>query len=690
MITFCFVNYSSSVEQWVPDIAWLSFKSYFEDNSPYKDQVRFPFPFFSSVAETGDPSELGDKILAENPDVVGFSLYLWNVGLSKVVAQYLKSKKPDIKIIVGGPHTPYQRNQNYFKELPYIDLVCNTDGYGEPFVLDLLNQMCEGKYDPADITFAVYPSKKRNTWFSSKKGFYKREFKWPKDIYKRNADYIANGNIHNVIPVATLETSRGCPFGCVFCEWGGGINSKVSFKPTEYVLDDIDFLWDALRPKIMEFTDANFGIIKRDVEIAKHIYEKQLKDDLLQSISLYGPTKVNKENLYYILEMWMEVGLMKDASKIPVQNFDQSILKNIKRTDSPWQENANMIREVLSKYKNDGTELRYELIMGLPGETLDSFYNDFDITGEILPHRHVWWLLPTSPASDPSYIDQFKLETVKVKYTRLKSVESKTAIFRNDLLDDPIPELNKNPEFSYPTDIVVQSYSYTRDDWVEMAMVQAFMMAYMVSGSLRTIVKYIQKDSNILLSAFTKKFYREFLLGEYMHPLQNKIVKVMRDELTKKVHSDVCTNIDYVDLSSVLPFNISARISSAATILHNLDNDTFFKGMLEWASENWDDPALLDCIEWSRQAYLSLEYNPEKGRQVSSEYDWVGYTFFSKPLSKRSIKWHAKDINKYANKGAPIEWHKYSAKDKVLKFLFPYSSDLFVSRVLSEYEVING
>lgn len=690
MITFCYVNYSSTIEHWSPEIAWLSFKSYFEDNSPYKGQVRFPYPFYSSVAESGNPTELGDKILAENPDVVGFSLYMWNIGLTKIVANYLKKKNPNIKIVVGGPHTPYKSNPNYFKEMSDFDLVCNIDGYGEPFILDLLNQLCEGRYDPKEITFSIYPNKSRELWFESKKSFYKREFKWPKDMYKRNADYIKTGNIHKSIPIAFLEGSRGCPFGCVFCEWGGGISSKVSFKPTEYIIDDIEFLWHAMQPKVIEFTDANFGIVERDVEIIRYIYEKQKKDDLLRSISLFGPTKVNKENLFQILEMLMEVGLMKDASKIPVQNFDKTILENIKRTDGPWKEHADRVRDILSRYPNDGTELRFEMILGLPGETLDSFYTDFDITGELIPHRHLWWMLPTAPAADVSYIKQFNIETVKVNLTRLKSVESKTAIFRNDLLDDISPELIKNPEFSNPTDLVVQTYSYSRDDWVEMVMVQGLLMGFMISGALRTIFKYVHINSDIKLSDFVRKLYNEFFLGNYMHPIQNNIIRVMRDNLLTKVYSVETDNIDYPDLSDALPFDISARISNGGFILQHLDNDAFYNGMLEWAKLNWNDQALHDAIEWSRQSYLSLEYDPTVGRTITASYDWVGYIFFDKPLAKKDMVWHAKDVNKYSNKGDPIEWHKYSVEDKITKFLFPYSSDMFVNRVLFDYEVING
>jgi putative methyltransferase len=688
MITFCYVNYSSTIEHWSPEVTWLGFKSYFEDNSPYADQVKWVYPFYSSVSASGTAEELGDKILAENPDVVGFSLYMWNIGLSDKVAAYIKRQKPDVRIILGGPHTPYKRNQQYFKEMWYADLVCNIDGYGEPLFLDYFNQLIEGRFEPKDITFAIYPTKDRSMWLSSSKDFYKRNFVWPRNIYKRNADYVINGNIHRAIPIVFFEASRGCPFGCMFCEWGGGINSKVSFKPTEYVIEDIDFVWDAIRPKVMQFVDANFGIVERDVDIIRHIYNRQKKDPLLHSVSLFGPTKVNKENLYQILEMLMELGIMKDASKIPVQDFDPAVLKNIDRTDGPWQEHAARVRDILSRYQNDGTEVRFELIVGLPGDTLESFYNDFDITGELIPQRHVWWMLPTAPAADPAYIEKYKIKTVKNNLTRLKSVESKSAIFRNDLLDDPLPELVKDPKFSIPTEVVVETYSYTKEQWVEMIMVQGLMMGFIVSGALRTVVQYVHHDSNINLSSFVHDLWHEFFLGDYMHPIQHDIVRAMHQDLLKKVNSEVADNIDYPDLSGVLPFNISARISNGGFILHNLGNDEFFNGLLDWAHK-YNDPVLDDAINWTRQAYLSMDYDPTVGRDIESDHDWVGYTFFAKPLVKKPMKWHASDTNKYSNKGDPIEWHKYSIEDKITQFLMPYSSDLFVNRMLFKYEVIN-
>jgi hypothetical protein len=302
----------------------------------------------------------------------------------------------------------------------------------------------------------------------------------------------------------------------------------------------------------------------------------------------------------------------------------------------------------------------------------------------------MWWMLPTSPAANPSYIEKFKVKTVKSRYTRLNAINNRTAIFRNDFADDPVPELIKNPKYAYPNEVVVETYSYSKDDWIEMALVQGMVFSYMLNGTLYAIMKYIHRESDIPLSAFVRKFYQEFMSGNYLHPLQQKLFNAVKQDLATKVHSEEAANLDYPDLSEVLPFNISARMGNSYILLQNLDNDLFYDGMLKWAKENWDDAGLHDAINWSKQAYVSLNYDPTVGKNIESDYDWVSYALLSKPLVKKKMKWKAKDVNKYFNKGEPIEWHKYSMKDRAWLFLLPYSSDLFKSRFFQDYEVIDG
>jgi len=67
-----------------------------------------------------------------------------------------------------------------------------------------------------------------------------------------------------------LETNRGCPYGCTFCDWGASTMAKIRPIAMERVLEEIDYAGKHRISSIF-VCDANFGILKRDAEIAEHI-----------------------------------------------------------------------------------------------------------------------------------------------------------------------------------------------------------------------------------------------------------------------------------------------------------------------------------------------------------------------------------------------------------------------------------
>src|SRR5262249_51696631 len=71
-------------------------------------------------------------------DVVGFSVYVWNIQLSLEVARRLKAERPDVLLIFGGPQVPDQA-EAFLRENPWIDVACH--GEGERVFLDLLERL---------------------------------------------------------------------------------------------------------------------------------------------------------------------------------------------------------------------------------------------------------------------------------------------------------------------------------------------------------------------------------------------------------------------------------------------------------------------------------------------------------------------------------------------------------------------
>src|SRR5262249_30735181 len=66
---------------------------------------------------------------------------------------------------------------------------------------------------------------------------------------------------------AIIETNRGCPYSCTFCDWGAATASKIRLFSTERVFAEIDWV-SKNRIEVLWFADSNFGIFPRDIDIA--------------------------------------------------------------------------------------------------------------------------------------------------------------------------------------------------------------------------------------------------------------------------------------------------------------------------------------------------------------------------------------------------------------------------------------
>ena len=95
------------------------------------------------------------------------------------------------------------------------------------------------------------------------------------DILKTNPDFWQ----------ATVESNRGCPFSCTFCDWGSLTNSKIKLFPLEKLEAELKWFKEH-KVTYLYLTDGNFGIFKdRDLGIA-HMIKDILEDSLLDGIFL--------------------------------------------------------------------------------------------------------------------------------------------------------------------------------------------------------------------------------------------------------------------------------------------------------------------------------------------------------------------------------------------------------------------
>lgn len=282
-----------------------------------------------------DPADILKRMQLNPPAVCGFSCYIWNKQYCLTLAQRIKRQFPTCKIVFGGADTSTALNS-----IPYIDHIILGEGE-ESFVDVLLNTTAPRIYPKSRMTDLDFPSPYQLGIFD---------------------ELVAQHP--SVMWSMTLETNRGCPFSCTFCDWGQLTYSKIRKFSLDRVRDDIE--WAAKHPVNYIFcADANFGIFKeRDIEIAQMIRDV-CEGSHLDAVNLQFAKNSNDAvmRIAQILGEWCR------GITVSVQSMNPQTLTAIKRRNM----DINRIDEVISLARETGLKTYTEVILGLPHETLESW-----------------------------------------------------------------------------------------------------------------------------------------------------------------------------------------------------------------------------------------------------------------------------------------------------------------------------
>jgi radical SAM superfamily enzyme YgiQ (UPF0313 family) len=602
MKKFLLVNYSPATSndgsQEVPYL-WMTLHSYFKRNSVNPNAWEWLEPIYSPLAET--PEELVDKIVSQTPDVIGISCYIWNSSLTFWVAEQVKLKLPNVKIIAGGPSLNYWKHQDWFKIYWYIDLVCNYNGYGEPFITSYLDGA-----SVKEIPYAIYPDLGRHVWNESTAKITVKEFKWPAP-YKDNIEYLKQFKIKHPDVKGIVDTSRGCPYACVFCEWGGGTSTKVAFRPLVDTLEELEIMFSILQPKYVDINNANFGVIKEDLVCAEKICELQEKYKCVQDVNVYGPTKSNKLRLKQILNLFAKVGIIQDM-KLSVQSTNKQILDNIKRVDMTYSDQKDLF---ISVAEENNIQLKFEGILGLPGETVETFYQTISdlVDDQTHPMMYEWIMLDSSPAAREPYFSEMGIVTKEVKFrrnaylnhTKPKKDEAIGDVGYRNILHDTVFANIEAPRY------VVGTYSYNSVDWVEMKMARHVFYTLYKTHLIQPYIRHL-RSIGVPINEFFKRSFRGFFL-------RIPQVKIAHDVMLKQVQSDELLDPYYVSIADNLPyFSYYSTIKFAIL----LDPKMFFKLFGEWLVSAYGDTHFIDISNAIGNAVQTPMYSEMPPREKIS------------------------------------------------------------------------
>ena len=340
-------------------------------------------------------------------NVVLFSTYVWNENISLEIAKKLKKYDKTKFIIFGGPSVPdnkFGKAEAYLKKNNFIDILIHQEG--ERTILKLLDE---------------YPNNKLSethniSYFENKK--YKNIPNLPrlKDFEKVPSPYLT-GIFDDLIKenpkekwLASWETNRGCPFSCTYCDWGSATNSKVARMHLDRVYAELDW-FSKNKVEFIFCCDANFGMLPRDYDIALKAAENKKKYGYPHVLSVQN-TKNARERAYKVQKLLADTGLSKGVT-LAMQSIDMHTLKNIKRDNISIED----YQELQKRFTKDNIPTYTEFILGLPGDTYDSFAKGVSDVIDSGQHNRIQYnnlsILPNAEMADPDYLKNNKIRIVE-------------------------------------------------------------------------------------------------------------------------------------------------------------------------------------------------------------------------------------------------------------------------------------
>lgn len=343
------------------------------------------------------------------PGVWFFSNYIWSLEINLKIARELKSRDPKNLTVFGGPSVPgYTRAcAAFMQNNPAVDIAVH--GEGEVVVTELLGQVAQDEDGRIGFTAEALQSVRGLTFRSdaAQDGLCttpdRTRLKEPDSI---PSPYLTGvfDSYDGAVEAAIIESNRGCPFGCTFCDWGSATRQKVRKFDLDRVEREIEWI-GRNQVRVIWIADANFGMYDRDIELARHIVEVKKQYGFPREV-VVNYTKNTTRRLVEIIKAFSAGGIISQGI-ISIQTTDEATLEVINRRNIKTE----IYDELTAVFADARLPLSTDLMIGLPGITPEAFdrdlqrYFDVDVSTKAYPTQ----LLPNSPMADPEYMDKYQI-----------------------------------------------------------------------------------------------------------------------------------------------------------------------------------------------------------------------------------------------------------------------------------------
>ncbi|MDD5348149.1 MAG: cobalamin-dependent protein [Candidatus Omnitrophica bacterium] len=365
-----------------------------------------------------------EQIVAQyaEPAVAAFSVSMWNMNLSLEVARRVKAGFPGCLIVFGGPQVPFEAEQ-FYGEHPFIDVTAR--GEGEQSFAQILERNLESR-DFSGIPGISFrdPESGKYVKNAAERKPEKDLDRFPSPYLDGLYDYLFKGDINFQV---IIETNRGCPFMCSYCFWGqGGLSKQYRFFSLDRVRAIVDWC-SARKIQYVFCADSNFGMFKRDLDIAGYFAQNKAARGFPEKLRVCY-SKNTEDNVFEIGKL-LTRGAMEKGITMSRQTNCPLVASNVGRKNI----RMSVYNSLQKKYNAENIPIYTELILGLPGETYESFKKGIE---EILQSGirnqvfvYLCQVYPNTELADERYQKKFGIRTQQVPLNEIHaSVHSDASI----------------------------------------------------------------------------------------------------------------------------------------------------------------------------------------------------------------------------------------------------------------------
>ncbi len=534
----------------------------------------------------------------EEPAVVGFSCYLWNWEYNKELAKAVRIAFPCCLVVFGGTQVP-NASENFFVEHPYVDILVHNEG--EFSFAAILLEFLSTQPDYSKVSGLSIRVEENQTLRTAPAIRIKDLSKLPSPYLSGVFDFLlGKGFLLNV----SQETTRGCPYSCAFCDWGGNTYSKLFKFDEGRVLEEFEW-FGKNKAEYLFSCDANWGILKeRDLALTERMIATRANHGGFPRKFRMCTAKNSNDTVFTIAKMLNDAGMSKGAT-LSFQSMNKTTLNIVKRRNIKLE----VFSYLMDKYRADNIITYTELIMGMPGETYESSKKGIDTlfeghTDSINLNVYVCTMLPNSEMSEPMYVQSNKIKSVRMPI----------------LLGHSTPESGSESISEYE-DVVVETASMSNADWQRTYLFYWAVQAFHCLGLTQCIAILFRKHFGVQYSDFYEKLIEYFGCNE--KTLIGKEIVLIRSIVARSVAGG--------RLDMVLPQfgNIYWPLEEASFLTLVTNKDKFYRelhsfvGYLARNSGQSVDEVLLDDAVRYQSAVVIDPYIAESTIELA--YDFLGY-----------------------------------------------------------------